>query len=256
MAGTARGSQRSGADGSDQARLPRSARGAGRRAVRTLVAVAVIAGAGLALAGCAGTAGAANRTSASHDFFLGSIWKNGMMDDPDFLTYFDQVTPENGGKWANVERERDVMDWTDLDNAYRFAERHGLPFRFHTLMWGQSHPLWLRQLSPEEQRDEVNEWFSLVAERYPGIDFIDVVNEPLHSEPFTSESMGCWGETGYDWVIWTFERAREHFPDAILQINDYELLESAALTGGYVRLATLLHERGLLDAMGIQAHGL
>lgn len=209
---------------------------------------------GCVATGDPGSARAHPRTE--HDFFIGAIWPDGTVDDPYFLTYWDQVTPENGGKWANVEPERDVMRWADLDNAWRFAQMHDLPFRLHTLVWGQSHPLWLRSLAPEEQIAEMEEWFALLAGRYPGIEFIDVVNEPLHSEPFNADALGGWGESGYDWVITVFEMARRAFPDAVLQTNDYEILESRALTGGYVRLVSILAERGLIDAIGVQAHGL
>jgi endo-1,4-beta-xylanase len=37
------------------------------------------------------------------------------------LAYFDQLTPENAGKWGSVEGTRDVMNWTDFDTAYNFA---------------------------------------------------------------------------------------------------------------------------------------
>jgi endo-1,4-beta-xylanase len=32
-----------------------------------------------------------------------------------------------------------------------------------------------------DQRDEIEEWFSAVATRYPGIDYLEVVNEPLNA---------------------------------------------------------------------------
>ena len=195
-------------------------------------------------------------TQAPADFFLGTIWPNNLDADPSFTTYWAQVTPENGGKWRNAEPERDRMNWTDLDNAYAVAKDNEFPFRLHTLIWGRSHPLWLLALSPEEQIAETEEWFALVAERYPDIDFIDVVNEPLHEEIFNADVFGGWGTTGLDWVITMFELAREYFPDAVLQTNDYGILGSAALVGPYLRLVTALQDRGLIDAIGVQAHGL
>ncbi len=64
-------------------------------------------------------------------------------DYDNFLTYFDQVTPENAGKWGSVEGTRDVMNWQGVDDAYNFAMNNGLPFKFHTLVWGQQQPGWM-----------------------------------------------------------------------------------------------------------------
>ena len=53
----------------------------------------------------------------------------------------------------------------------------------HTLVWGNQQPGWIEALPPAEQLTEIEEWFAAVAARYPDIDFIDVVNEPLHDPP-------------------------------------------------------------------------
>lgn len=196
------------------------------------------------------------RSRTRHDFFLGTVWKNNTTEDPYFARYWNQVTTENGGKWKNAEPERDRMNWEDLDNAYNFAVKNDMPFRFHTLIWGQSHPIWLLKLSPKEQLEETEEWFALVAERYSDIDFVDVVNEPIHEQPFNLDVYGGTGETGFDWVITIFEMARQYFPHAALEINDYSMLKTDSLTGIYARLAELLKSRRLIDAIGIQAHNL
>jgi endo-1,4-beta-xylanase len=96
------------------------------------------------------------------------------------LEYFDQITPGNAGKWGVVEAARDQMNWTQLDLAYNFAKNAGLPFKYHTLIWGSQAPSWLAALSHEEQLEELEEFMAAMADRYPNIDMIDVVNEPLH----------------------------------------------------------------------------
>ena len=188
--------------------------------------------------------------------FVGNVWSSGVADDPDFLRYWDQVTPENAGKWGNVERTRDRMEWGELDRAYAFALGHGLPFRLHTLVWGQSQPPWLGRLTPEELRSEVGQWIGLLGERYPEVDMIDVVNEPLHAPPPYMDALGGPGETRFDWIITTFELARASFPDASLGINEYGILASEAATSGYLRLIRELKRRGLIDYIGVQGHGL
>ena len=66
--------------------------------------------------------------------YLGNIYSTSQL--PDFLDYWNQVTPENAGKWGSVERTRDVMNWSELDAAYALAKDNGLPFRMHVLVWG------------------------------------------------------------------------------------------------------------------------
>lgn len=167
---------------------------------------------------------------------------------------FEQITPENAGKWESVEAERDVMDWTALDKAYNFAQDNDLAFKFHVLVWGLQQPSWLGDLTPEEQLAEVDEWMAAVAERYPDLTMIEVVNEPLHETPVYAEALGGAGETGWDWIITSFEMAREHFPDAQLMINDYNILWRAEATADYLGVIEPLMERDLLDGFGVQAH--
>ena len=105
----------------------------------------------------------------------------GAQDYALLLNWFDQVTPENAGKWGSVEATRDVMNWQALDDAYSFAKTNHLPFKFHTLIWGQQQPGWIASLPADQQLAEIEQWMAAVAARYPDIDFIDVVNEPINT---------------------------------------------------------------------------
>ena len=99
----------------------------------------------------------------------------------------------------------------------------------HTLIWGNQQPAWIEALPPAEQLDEIKEWFAAVAARYPDIDFIDVVNEPLHDPPAAPgngnyiEALGGTGATGWDWIIESFRLARQYFPNAQLGINEFSV---------------------------------
>ena len=100
------------------------------------------------------------------------------------------MTPENGGKWGSVEGTRDVMNWTQADAAYALAKANGFPFKWHTLVWGNQQPNWIDDLPPAEQLEEIREWYAAIAARYPDIDQIEVVNEPLHDPPCTRANGG------------------------------------------------------------------
>jgi len=176
------------------------------------------------------------------------------VDYPTLLSYFNQITPGNAGKWGSVEATRDQMNWAELDTAYQFAKQNHIPFKLHTLIWGQQQPTWLTGLTPAEQLAEIEQWMSLAAQRYPDVQLVDVVNEPLHAVPAYSAALGGAGVTGFDWVIKAFEMARRYFPKSELLLNDYnvEALDSAATD--YLNIINLLKSRGLIDGIGLQAH--
>ena len=194
--------------------------------------------------------------------FVGNIYSSSQISN--FEAYWNQVTPENAGKWGSVEGTRDVMNWSGLDAAYKLAKDNGFPFHFHVLVWGAQQPSWINDLTPEEQLEEIREWFEAVAERYPDIDFLEVVNEPLpgHNPPDGTsgranykEALGGNGETGWDWVIKAFEMAREIFPEGTrLMINDFNIISSSSSTSQYLKLIRLLQERNLIDIIGEQGH--
>lgn len=170
------------------------------------------------------------------------------------LDHFNQLTPENAGKWGSVEAVRDEPNWDDLDEAYDFAKDNGLPFKLHTLAWGQQQPSWIADLGPEEQLEEFEEWVAELAARYPDVDFVDAVNEPMHSKPSYAEALGGDGDTGYDWVITVFEMARQYFPNAELYVNDYNVLLVENFTQDYLDVIDILQQRGLVDGIGVQGH--
>ncbi len=195
--------------------------------------------------------------------FLGNVYSN--LQIVRFNEYWNQVTPENAGKWGSVESSRDQMNWAELDAAYALAKSNGFPFRFHVLVWGNQQPTWMKSLSEEEQLAELEEWMMAVAERYPDIDYLEVVNEPLHDPPIDDpndansggyyEALGGAGTTGWDWVITAFEMANEIFADSIkLMINDFNLLGNTTNAQTYLEIVELLIDRNLIDVIGAQGH--
>ncbi len=196
--------------------------------------------------------------------WLGGVYSQSQVRD--FTLYWNQVTPENAGKWGSVESTRDVMRWGELDNAYKLAKDNGFPFRFHVLVWGNQQPSWIENLPPEEQLAEIEEWFTLVAERYPDIEYLEVVNEPLHDPPRRTsatdsgagnyyEALGGAGETGWDWILNSFRMARRIFPATTkLMINDYNIVSSTSNANRYMGIINLLKNENLIDGIGVQAH--
>lgn len=195
-----------------------------------------------------------------HYKFLGNVYATSQMEN--WEQYWNQVTPENDGKWGSVEANRDRMTWDALDAMYAWAKSNGYPIRFHVLVWGNQQPGWIATLSPQEQLEEIEEWFAAVAERYPDLDYVEVVNEPLHDPPnqndagggFYYEALGGAGSSGWDWVLTAFRMADTHFPNAKLLINDFNILGSTSNVNRYLELIGLLQAESLIDGIGVQAH--
>ena len=219
--------------------------------------------------------------AAGKNKFIGSVYGNNQTDD--FTHYFNQVTPENAGKWGSVEGTRDTFNWAQLDEIRAFAAANDYPFRFHVMLWGAQQPTWLKPLSDEEKLEEIREWFAAVSEHYDGssdaratLEYLEVVNEFINQPPdnegqnaddpgsgdyiralrLLNEEYGT--EPGeYDWIVNAFKLAREYFPceETKLMLNEYHVIIGFNnTTERYVEVANLLHEQGLVDVLGFQAH--
>nr|WP_245971922.1 endo-1,4-beta-xylanase [Solirubrobacter pauli] len=206
------------------------------------------------------------------DKWLGNVNE---LTRPLFTQYFNQVTPENAGKWGSAAgaTQTAAMRWTNLDAAYTFAQTNGMKFNFHVLVWGNQQPTWMAALPPEEQLAEIKKWFAAVAARYPKIDWLQVVNEPLHDPPDCTHSAnqgnncnasgnyaralgGANGTdgTGWDWILNAFRLAKQYFPNTKLMLNDYSITNSDSATTQYLQIINILKRENLIDVVGEQGH--
>src|SRR5690554_714329 len=194
--------------------------------------------------------------AAGANKFLGNITTRNQVR-PDFMTYWNQITGENEHKWSSIEGSRDRMNWGGADAIANFAKEHNILWKFHTLIWGSQYPSWLNGLSSNEQREEIIEWYDAVAQHYPDVQMIDVVNEayPSHAPAPFKNALGGDGSTGFDWIIESFRLARERWPNAILIYNDYNNCEYNNEVNWTVQLIeAMLAANAPVDAIGCQAH--
>ncbi len=195
----------------------------------------------------------AQQLAKDQDKFLGGSTSTPMWRS--FESYWNQVTPGNDGKWGSVEQVRGTYNWTNLDQIYNYAKSRNLMFKEHVLVWGQQEPYWVASLDTASQRAAVEKWISTLAQRYPLMKYVDVVNEPFHAVPSYKNALGGDGATGWDWVINAFKLARKYCPStAKLILNEYSILQDYTQTTNFINLITLLNDRGLIDGIGIQGH--
>ncbi|WP_437774774.1 endo-1,4-beta-xylanase [Sorangium sp. So ce1097] len=187
--------------------------------------------------------------------FVGNITTNGAVRDG-FARYWNQITPENEGKWGSVERSRGNKDWSALDRIYKYAQDNNIIFKHHVFVWGSQQPDWVGRLSGSEQQAAVRDWMKQFCERYPNTKYIDVVNEPPpHTTPSYKNGIGGDGASGWDWIVNSFKWAREFCPGAVLILNDYNNIEYENDHNNFMRIAKAVIDAGApVDAIGAQAH--
>lgn len=175
-----------------------------------------------------------------------------------FMTYWNQITPENESKWSTVEGVKDRMSWNGVDSVANFAKKNQILWKFHTLVWGSQYPSWMDGLSQSDQLTQITQWFDAAAARYPDVPMIDVVNEayPSHAPPTKwKNALGGDGATGYDWIIKSFQMARARWPKAILIYNDFNNIEWSAEVAWTPTMIKAINNAGAtVDAIGCQAH--
>ena len=195
--------------------------------------------------------------------FLGNITTRGQVQS-DFGTYWNQITAENECKWASIEGTRGKFNWSGCDACYNWAKKNGGHFKFHALVWGSQYPNWLNGLSTDETKKAITNWFDKVAEHYPDLEMIDVVNEAIKTGSGYHSGYGrnnniipaLGGDNGnYEFVATAFKMARERWPKAILIYNDYNTFKWQINEG--IDLVNKLVKQGApVDAYGQQAHDL
>ncbi|HEY5809898.1 MAG TPA: endo-1,4-beta-xylanase [Povalibacter sp.] len=209
--------------------------------------------------------------------YLGSAHSGG--NSLNFGAYWNQVTPENGGKWGSAQPTspfgpaadgypllpNPAFNWNDARNAYNQARNNGQPFKWHTFFWGNQQPAWMETLPTEKQVEAIHIWLAAIAAEFPDLEQIEVVNEPLHDPPrgLTNgnyiQALGGTNSTNpadenWVWVVNAFKLARQYFPNAKLVLNDYGITNDGNATTRYLTIISLLQAEGLIDHIGVQGH--
>jgi endo-1,4-beta-xylanase len=213
--------------------------------------------------GTGGTAGSSGHSSAGAASggapplgkFFGNITTGNSVDTGGmkFAKYWDQITPENSGKWGSVQGSATgSFNWSALDAIYSYTETNHIIFKEHCFVWGSQQP------SGTPTQAQVENWMKSFCERYPNTRLIDVVNEPPpHTTPNYTANLGA-GESGtYGWITKAFKLARQHCPNAVLILNDYNNIEYADQENHIIDIVKQIKAAGApIDAVGAQSHGL
>src|SRR5262245_24252029 len=152
------------------------------------------------------------------------------------LDHFNTVVPSNGGKWIYNEgvREFVTMDYVDL--ILRWAARHRMFARMHTLIWDtEQQPVWVQELLGAAAAGDAAAKADLlraidrrivyyVRDRAGGYQDLDVINESIHHPRY----LDVLGAAGIAEVFNSVARvAREAGVPLRLFLNEYNLLQGS-----------------------------
>lgn len=187
--------------------------------------------------------------------FVGNITTFNSIDTDGLVysDYWDQITPENAGKWGSIQGSvNSAPNWASLDAIYAYAQDKGIVFKQHAFIWGSQQP------SGSISESDVREWMNSFCERYPATRLIDVVNEPPpHTTPSYTDAIGGGTNGNWLWITNSFKWAREACPDAILILNDFNNIEWSNDNQHFIDIVhAVLDGGGPIDALGAQAHDL
>ncbi len=206
--------------------------------------------------GAGGTTGRGGTTGMGGGLeFVGNITTSNAVDTDGktFSTYWNQISPENAGKWGSVQSSAGAaFNWRTLDAIYDYTEQKGILFKEHTFIWGSQQP------GGSISEANVKSWMTEFCKRYPNTRLIDVVNEPPpHTTPAYANSIGGGTNGNWQWITNAFKWAREACPNAILLLNDYNTIEWSGDTTRFLGIVSAIKAAGApIDAIGAQGHDL
>ena len=168
--------------------------------------------------------------------------------------YWNTCEPEKGHK----RYDKDSTKWyrrPPIDLCMEFCLENGIEPREHALAYERMFPTWLSKSTVQEIKDELEERFKEMAQRYGDkIHTIEVTNEMLwgHNDGTTQ----IYNEN--DYVEWCFKLAEKYFPKNQIVINEYTEAfwwENCRATDNYYAYIEANMLKGArIDAIGAQYH--
>ncbi|ABO67125.1 endo-1,4-beta-xylanase [Geobacillus thermodenitrificans] len=186
--------------------------------------------------------------------------------------HFNSIVAENVMKPINIQPEEGKFNFAEADQIVRFAKKHHMDIRFHTLVWHSQVPQWFfldkegqpmvnetdpvkREQNKQLLLKRIETHIKTIVERYKDdIKYWDVVNEVVGDDGELRDSP--WYQiAGIDYIKVAFQTARKYGGNKIkLYINDYNT-EVEPKRSALYNLVKQLKEEGIpIDGIGHQSH--
>lgn len=196
-----------------------------------------------------------------HEFWFGAAISSGVFgwerDSADaarykevFLENFNAAVTENALKWHSMEGKQGEIDYSIVDAILEWTDQNQIPLRGHNIFWGvpQFVPGWQKSLDDAALRELIKNRALTIGKRYRGrFAEYDLNNEMIHANYYADRLGPQITKEMADWV-------REGDPEAVLYLNDYDILTGKRLDD-YVAHARGLLEQGVpIGGLGVQGH--
>ena len=196
-----------------------------------------------------------------HEFWFGAALANqvfsGRMRAEDrekylsiFLTNFNCAVTENALKWHDMEPRRGSVNYATVDAILAWTDEHHLPLRGHNIFWGIPNRVqdWLKNLPDDEFRQALQARALDIGRRYRGrFAEYDLNNEMIHGNYYQQR-------LGKDITLQMAQWVRQGDSNAVLYLNDYDILTGARLEDYLRHIRTLLDQGVPIGGIGVQGH--
>lgn len=196
-----------------------------------------------------------------HEFWFGAALANqpfgDRMSERDretylavFLTNFNSAVTENALKWHDMEQQRGRVNYRTVDAILAWADKHGIPLRGHNVFWGIPNRVqpWLKEMSEEELREVIKARALDIGRRYKGrFAEYDLNNEMIHANWYADR-------LGSDITLHMARWVKQADPDAVLYLNDYDILTGNRLQDYVKHIRELLEQGVPIGGIGVQGH--
>jgi len=149
-----------------------------------------------------------------------------------------------------MEQRQGEVDYATVDAILAWTERHKLPLRGHNVFWGIPNRVqpWLKAMDDDTLRATLKARALDVARRYRGrFAEYDLNNEMLHAN-YYEERLGP--NITRDMATWM----RQEDPQAVLYLNDYDILTGRRLADYLVQIRKFLDQSVPIGGIGVQGH--
>jgi endo-1,4-beta-xylanase len=167
-----------------------------------------------------------------------------------FLTNFNAAVTENALKWHAMETRPGSVNYRTVDAILAWTDEHQLPLRGHNIFWGIPDRVqeWLKAMSDDELREALRSRALDIGRRYRGrFAEYDLNNEMIHGNYYEQR-------LGKDITLQMAQWVRQGDSNAVLFVNDYDILTGVRL-GDYVRHIRALLDQGVpIGGIGVQGH--
>lgn len=221
------------------------------RVIAALTAVVVLAGCTLAQVG----------GLAEPPVKIGLFGQDFSPASRDVIAREADVIVNHGFSWNVMEPTPEGYDFGPADVVDAFAAEHGMEEIGVHFVWDQAllddTPAWVHAISdPDELRAVLRRRAETIFARYPGLDRLDVVNEPLEISGGALYANHFRQVLGDDYVAELFGIVRAAAPaDTELFVNENFVEYFPAKADGLVTLVQGLLDAGVaVDGVGLQSH--